>query len=123
VFAFPLQIGAARLGVLDVFRDRAGALTADEVRQGVLLAEVAVAALLDHHEREGPGAGVDDLDDVIEDRAELFQAQGMVMVQLGVSIGEAMARMRAYAYAEDRRLSEVARDIVARRLRFDPDHR
>jgi hypothetical protein len=122
VFAFPLQIGAARLGVLDVFRDRAGALTADELRQAVLLAEVTVAALLDQHEHGGTVAGVDDLDEAIEDRAELFQAPGMVMVQLGVSIGEAMARMRAYAYAENRRLSEVARDTVARRLRFDPDH-
>ena len=52
---------------------------------------------------------------------ELFQAQGMVMVQVRVSIGEAMVRMRAYAYAQDRRLSDVARDIVARRLRFDPE--
>jgi hypothetical protein len=122
VFAFPLQIGAARLGVLDVFRDRAGGLTADELRRGVLLAEVSVAALLDQHEQDGTDGGVDDLDEAIEDRAELFQAQGMVMVQLCISIGEAMARMRAYAYAENRRLSEVARDIVARRLRFDPDH-
>jgi hypothetical protein len=120
VFAFPLQIGAARLGVLDVFRDRAGALTADELRQAVLLADVTVAALLDQHERHGGGAGPD-LDEAIEDRAGLFQAQGMVMVQLGTGLGEAMARMRAYAYAENRRLSEVARDIVARRLRFDPD--
>jgi hypothetical protein len=123
VFAFPLQIGAARLGVLDVFRDRSGALTSDELRQAVLLAEVTVAALLDQHERGGTAAGMDDLDEAIEDRAELFQAQGMVMVQLGISIGEAMARMRAYAYAENRRLGEVASDIVARRLRFDPDHR
>jgi hypothetical protein len=121
VFAFPLQIGAARLGVLDVFRDRAGSLTADELRQAVLLADVAVAALLDQHEQDGTDATVDDLDEVIEDRAELFQAQGMVMVQLGISLGEAMARMRAYAYAENRRLSEVARDIVARRLRFGPE--
>jgi hypothetical protein len=122
VFAFPLQIGAARLGVLDVFRDRAGALTSDELRQAVLLADVTVAALLDQHERGGTAAGIDDLDEAIEDRTELFQAQGMAMVQLGVSIGEAMARMRAYAYSENRRLGEVARDIVARRLRFDSDH-
>jgi hypothetical protein len=120
VFAFPLQVGAARLGVLDVFRDRAGALTSDELRQAVLLADVTVTALLDQHERGGTAAGIDDLDEAIEDRAELFQAQGMVMVQLGISIGEAMARMRAYAYAENHRLGEVARDIVARQLRFDP---
>jgi AmiR/NasT family two-component response regulator len=53
----------------------------------------------------------------------LFQAQGMVMVQLGVSIGEALVRMRAYAFAEDRRLTDVARDVVDRRLRFDRDDR
>jgi GAF domain-containing protein len=121
VFAFPLQIGAARLGVLDVFRDQAGPLTSGELRQAVLLADVTVAALLDQHEQNGTDASLNDLDEAVEDRAELFQAQGMVMVQLGISIGEAMARMRAYAYAENRRLSEVARDIVARRLRFDPD--
>ena len=44
----------------------------------------------------------------------------MVMVQLGVPIGEAMVRMRAYAFTHGRRLDEVARDVVARRLRFDP---
>jgi hypothetical protein len=121
VFAFPLQVGAARLGVLDVFRDHAGALTADELRHAVLLADATVAALLDQQE-DGTDAGVDDLDEAIEDRAELFQAQGMVMVQLGISISEAMARMRAYAFAENRRLSEVARDVVARRLRLDRDH-
>jgi hypothetical protein len=122
VFAFPLQIGAARLGVLDVFRDRAGALTADQLWHAVLLADATVAAVLDRHEHhDGAGAGRADLYEAIEDRAELFQAQGMVMVQLGVSIGEAMARMRAYAYAQDRRLGEVAHDVVARRLRFDPD--
>ena len=52
---------------------------------------------------------------------ELFQSQGMVMVQLGVSLAEALTRIRAYAYAEDRRLTDVAADIVARRLRFDRD--
>jgi hypothetical protein len=45
----------------------------------------------------------------------------MLTIQLGVSIGVAFARLRAYAYAQDRRLSEVAHDIVTRRLRLDPD--
>jgi AmiR/NasT family two-component response regulator len=45
----------------------------------------------------------------------------MVSEQLDVGIGEAFVRLRAYAYAQDRRLSDVARDIVARRLRLNPD--
>lgn len=123
VFAFPLQIGAARLGVLDVFRDRVGPLTDAELADALTFADVTVTALLDRQEQRA-SSGVTDIDaDGAEYRAEVFQAQGMVMVQLGVTLGEAMARIRAYAYAEDRRLSAVTRDIVARRLRFDRDER
>lgn len=118
VFAFPLQVGAARLGVLDVFRGHAGALSRTELGQAFTFAEQVVATLLDGQERIAEGA--DGLDEAIDNRAELFQAQGMVMVQLGVTLTEALVRIRAYAYAEDRRLTEVAADIVARRLRFGP---
>jgi hypothetical protein len=41
------------------------------------------------------------------------------MIQLGVSITEALVRLRAYAYAEGRPLSDVAREVVAQRIRFD----
>jgi len=119
VFAFPLQIGGARLGVLDVFRTRSGALTDDELGDALTFADVTVAALLDRQERAGRGGTIDDLSLAVEHRAELFQAQGMVMVQLGLSLGAALARMRAYAYAENRSLDEVARDVVARQLHFE----
>jgi AmiR/NasT family two-component response regulator len=54
-------------------------------------------------------------------RAEIDQATGMLTEQLGTGIADAFVRLRAYAYANDRRLSDVARDIVARRLRLYPD--
>ncbi len=116
VFAFPLQVGAARLGMLDVFRTTPGMLTGSELGLALTFAEVAVATLIDGHDGNADAGGW--LDDPLGSRAELFQAQGMVMVQLGGSLAEAMARMRAYAYAHDRRLGEVAQDIVARRLSF-----
>jgi hypothetical protein len=121
VFAFPLQIGAARLGVLDVFRATAGPLSADEFRDALTFADVAVTTLLDGQQQAGPGAAADGLDEALGHRAELFQAQGMVSVQLGVSLVEALARIRAYAFAEDRPLGHVARDVVARTLAFDRD--
>jgi hypothetical protein len=43
----------------------------------------------------------------------------MVSVQLGVSIGEALVRLRAHAFASDRPLTELAEEVVARRLRFE----
>jgi hypothetical protein len=49
----------------------------------------------------------------------VHQATGMVKVQLNVGIAEALVRLRAYAYAEERPIEDVARDVVGRRLRFD----
>jgi ANTAR domain/GAF domain len=116
VFAFPLQVGAASLGALDVFRVEPGALTAAEFRDALTFADAAVTTLLDGQERAAQGAMADGLDEVTERRAEVFQAQGMVAVQLRVSLADALARLRAHSYAENRPLGDVARDVVARKL-------
>ncbi|MFD0524436.1 ANTAR domain-containing protein [Paractinoplanes durhamensis] len=79
---------------------------------------MAVTTLLDGQAQAPPGAAADGLDEVMGQRAEVFQAQGMVSVQLRVTLSDALARLRAHAYAEDRALGEVARDVVARRLSF-----
>ena len=46
----------------------------------------------------------------------------MLAEQLGVSITDTFGRQRAYAYSNNLRLGDVARDIVAHRLRLAPDH-
>ena len=51
-------------------------------------------------------------------RAEIHQATGIVLAQLGVSAPQALARMRGYAFVEQRLLIDVARDVVSRRLQF-----
>ena len=120
VFAFPLQIGSARLGAMDVFRDQVGPLSSAEVARALLFAEVATMTLLDgqEHARDGQPAG---LGEPLDTSLEVYQAQGMVMVALGVSLVEALARIRAYAYANDRRLGSVARDIVNCTLSLERD--
>ena len=52
-------------------------------------------------------------------RFVVHQASGMVAAQLEIGVGEALVRLRAYAFANDRSLSEVAEDVVARRLRLE----
>ena len=121
VFAFPLQIGAARLGIMDIFRQHSGALTGEELTTALIFADVTVEALLDYLERGGDGGTFDGPGLSVGHRAQLFQAQGMVMVQLGVTLSEALVRMRAYAYSENCRLDDVAREVVNRTLRFDRD--
>ena len=56
-------------------------------------------------------------------RAEIHQATGIVLAQLGVSAPQALARLRGYAFVEQRLLIDVARDVVARRLQFTEEMR
>ena len=119
VFAFPMQVGAARLGVFDVYREGEGSLSPDAFAQALTFAEVATEMLLDGQEQALPGRADAGLDEALDDRFELHQAQGMVMVQLGISLGDALTRIRAHAFANNHSLGNVAADVVSRRIRFD----
>jgi hypothetical protein len=128
VFAFPLAIGAIRTGAMGLYRDWPGPLTRAQLGDSLLLSDIATVLLLAGVRGDGEGgSGSDGLlvggqaPDLAAHRAEVDQATGMLIVQLGVSAAQAYARLRAYAYAQDRRLADVASDIVARRLRLHPD--
>ena len=121
VFAFPLQIGAARAGALDIYRHEPGSLTPDALTKAFTFADVAMGLLLDGQSRIGDSRLSPDLDGALANRLEVYQAQGMVMVDLGVGIDEAMARLRAHAYAAERTLIAVAQDIVAGKLILERD--
>jgi hypothetical protein len=127
VFALPLRIGAISVGALLAHRAMAGPLVDGALADAFALAD-AVTLLLLHRESTGTGrpGSADDgprpgWARPATYRAEVHQATGMISVQLGVSLAEALARLRAYAYADGRLIAEVATDVVARRLRFD-DH-
>jgi hypothetical protein len=128
VFTFPLMLGAIRAGVMGLYRDSPGPLVGPALGDCLLLGDVATALLVDGlvHDaggrENGDGLGLTGQPpDLALHRVEVDQATGMLTVQLGVTVTEAYARLRAYAYAQDRRLADVAGDIVARRLRLDPD--
>lgn len=54
-------------------------------------------------------------------RSEIHQATGMVLAQLRISPGDAVALMRAHAFSHNLTLAEVAVRITSRRLRFSDD--
>jgi hypothetical protein len=125
LFAFPLIVGAIRAGVLGLYRGAPGPLPGREFGDLLTLADAATVMLLDSEHGDagdGDGAGLDgQAPDLALHRAEIDQATGMLTVQLGVPVAEAFVRLRAYAYSQDRRLADVAGDIVARRLRLGRD--
>jgi hypothetical protein len=120
LFALPLQWGVVNLGVLDLYRATPGALVDAQLWDALSAADTAALMLLGLRTDPGDGAG-GWLDHAVGHRAEIHQATGMVLMQLGVSAAEALARMRGHAFVHDRLLIDVARDVVARRLVFTED--
>jgi GAF domain/ANTAR domain len=119
VFGFPLQVGAVRLGALNVYRDRSGALTDHQHADALVMADVAAQAILVLQADAPPGKLAAALDASADFHYVVHQATGMVAVQLDVNVTQALIRLRAHAFGNNRPLSDVARDVVARTLRFD----
>jgi hypothetical protein len=121
VFALPLQIGAIRLGVLCSYRGVPGGLGSEHLADMLALADTVCVLLLDGAPRAASHpAGHRPSPEQADQHPQVHQATGMIIAQLGVSAAVAFIRLRAYAYAHDRRLRDVAGDVVARRLRFGP---
>jgi hypothetical protein len=118
VFAFPLQVGTARLGALDLYRNRPGSLTDDQHADALVMADVVANWVLDMQASASPGSVAEELERDADFHFVVHNAAGAVSVQLGVSITEALIRLRGYAFSNDRPLRDVAEDVMARRLRF-----
>lgn len=118
VFGFPLRVGAIRIGALNLYRDRPGPLDDEQYDDAVVLAGVAARAVLAMQADATPGKLGAELEAGSDFRFVVHQAAGMVSAQLDVTVGVALVRIRAYAFAHDRPLAIVAEDVVARRLRF-----
>lgn len=118
MFALPIRAGAARIGVLDLYHDQASELDGAQLADALAYADAALSLTLDLHGgiTPKPAKTVDEI--FTERRAEVHQASGMMSVQLDVSVADALARLRAHAFAQSRLLRDVAADVVARRLRF-----
>lgn len=125
VFAFPLQVGAIRVGALDLYRRRPGPLSEEQLADALAFTSVALTLMLrqvrpdtDETPRLGPSPPFDGLS---SGHVEVYQATGVIAAQLDIGLEEALVRLRAHAFAHDVSVSDAARLVVSRRLRFRPD--
>jgi len=116
VFALPLSIGAIALGTMDLYRSTPGPLQPAQLSAALLAADSMAVALLGLN--EGHSRLDDDNSDWSPHLVAVHQAAGMMRIQLGVDIQEALIRLRATAFAEQRSINELAGDVVANRRRF-----
>jgi hypothetical protein len=118
IFGFPLQVGAVCVGALTLYRDAPGSLDPDQHADAVLMAGVAARSVLTMQSHAPTGTLATDIGSGPQVRFVVHQASGMVAAQLGVTLSEALVRLRGHAFAHDRLVTDVSRDVVGRRLRF-----
>ena len=118
IFGFPLGIGDARIGALDLYRDRPGPLNRAQHADALEMADIAAHTVLAMQADDHAGGLVSQLQGNTF-RYLVHQAAGMLSVQLDVTVDDGLDRLRAYAFAHHRPIEHVASEIVAHVLRFD----
>jgi hypothetical protein len=126
VYALPIRLANSVVGALDLYRHKPGPLQGDSRLGGLMAAELAVLPVLglltDHADLLTVADGDKAWDQLTSlSRVEVYQATGMVMVQLDVGPSEALVRMRAHAFAHGLTAGEVAWSIVGRQLSLESD--
>lgn len=118
VFGFPLRVGSARLGALNLYQDRPGSFSNEQHADALVVAQIVAHWIIDTEASASP----ETMERLLESGADfhfvVHNAAGMVSVQLGVSITEALIRLRAAAFAENRLVRDVSADVVSRNKRF-----
>jgi GAF domain-containing protein/ANTAR domain-containing protein len=118
-FSLPLTVVPGGIGTLDLCRDRAGMLSEEHLADALVTADIARDAVL--YQQYAPGGqGVAELLNMGgADRIVIHQATGMIAAQLNDTTSNALARLRAAAFAGGRPVYDIAQDVVDRRVRFD----
>jgi hypothetical protein len=118
LFGFPLRIGTVRLGALNLYRDQPGSLSREQYADALTLAGLAAQSVLAAQAGAPAGTVPSQLESEADFRFVVHNAAGMVSVQLDITVADALIRLRAYAFSHDRLLTDVAQDVVDRRLRL-----
>ena len=119
VFGFPLRVGGIRLGALSLHSDRAGKLKEEQHRDALIVANLVARAIVLVQSEAQPEQVASELRTATYSLPVVNQAAGMASIQLGVTVGQALVRLRRYAFGSGRPIADVASEVVSRTLRFD----
>jgi GAF domain/ANTAR domain len=126
VYAVPVVVAGEYVGALDLFRQKPGYLDSEHLAGAAAAAEIAGIPLLDLLDGDLQAAVADPTSNAWAElnalmRAEVSQATGMLVAQLEIDPAEALVRLRAHAYTTGRSATDVAREILDRRLELESD--
>lgn len=110
--ALPMRLREETLGALNLFRAEPGLLSEADLRVGQAMADVATVSLI--HERTIAAGELlaTQLQSALTSRIQLEQAKGVLAERVGLRMDEAFEVMRSYARGHNRKLTDVAAQII-----------
>lgn len=119
VFAFPMLMGAALVGVVDLYSMTPLGVDDAFIEKASFAASRSAMAAVQRalHSAEHHASAESPMAPAL--RREVHQATGMILNQLDLSATAAFARLQGYAFVTGRPIDDIAHDVVAGRLAFD----
>ena len=112
VQALPMRLREQVIGALNLFRASPGAFSAEDVRVGQAMADVATISLLHERSMRHSGTLNEQLQAALNSRVVIEQAKGKLAERLGLDMAQAFNLLRDFARSRNLRLSDVARAFV-----------
>lgn len=116
VHALPMRLRGSVIGALNLFRAEQGALEETDVLAAQAFADVATIAILQHRAVIEAQVLNEQLHHALNSRIAIEQAKGMIAERAGIDMEASFARLRSHARNQNRRLADVAREVVAGEL-------
>jgi GAF domain-containing protein len=110
--AIPMRLRGNIIGAINLFRRTTGSLTEEDVAAVQAFADIATIAILTHRHMADALVVNDQLTVALESRIVIEQAKGIVAERAQMPVDEAFAVLRSHARNNNRRLADLARDVI-----------
>lgn len=116
VQALPMRLRNTVLGAVNLFSKTTGELDADTITLGQALADAATIGIVHQRALARQEIVTEQLQNALNSRILIEQAKGFLSHSLDIAVDVAFDILRTYARANNRRLTDVADDVVQARL-------
>lgn len=110
--ALPMRLRDQTIGALNLFRLEPGRLTEADQGIGQAMADVATVGLIQERAIAASELLATQLQTALHSRVQLEQAKGILAERTGLPMDQSFQLMRDYARSRNRRLSDIAAQII-----------
>ncbi len=116
VHALPMRLRGTVIGALNLFHGEPGAMRPTDIDSAQALADVATIAILQHRAALEAQILNEQLNHALNSRIVIEQAKGVIAERERLDMAQSFTMLRTHARNHNRRLADVARDVITGNL-------